>query len=188
MKRTIRLTESDLHKIIRNVIRENFDEANAWSKQPKIDRFHPDWWYYRQEVEPDGIQDFDESVKRIVDEAVKRILKEDTDDAPQLWAEIRFVQGGEDDYDEIFDMFCGEENRETAYCAGNSQPVIDYLKQWDGNECEIVDKEPRIARNDSAYADENGEYTLLYNNGVGGCFLLYRPANEQEIDWHMNRR
>lgn len=98
-----------------------------------------------------------------------------------LWAEIRFVQGGDDDYEEIEHMFCGDE---PGYCVANSQPVIDYLKQWDGDECEITANQPRIARHDTSYADENGEYTLLYNSSVGGCFLLYRPANEQEISWY----
>lgn len=98
-----------------------------------------------------------------------------------LWAEIRFVQGGDDDYEEISQMFCGDD---PVYCEGNSQPVIDYLKQWDMGECEITPNKPRIAKFDTSYADENGEYTLLYNSSIGGVFLLYRPANEQEIAWY----
>ena len=129
-----------------------------------------------------------EYLESVIRESVRKMLKEEIEGMPQLWAEVRFVQGGDEDYDEILNMFCGEENADTAYCAGYSQPVIDYLKQWDGEGSEIVDKEPRIARSDTEYADENGEYTLLYNGSVGGCFLLYRPANEQEIDWYMNRR
>ena len=124
-------------------------------------------------------------IHNIVKEAVRRAINENMDNG--LWAEIRFVQGGED-YDKIMDMFCGEENRETAYCAGYSQPVIDYLKQWDGDENNLVTEKPRIASGDTSYEDENGEYTLLYNGSIGGCFLLYRPANEQEIDWYNNRR
>lgn len=98
-----------------------------------------------------------------------------------LYAEIRFVQSGDDDYEEIERMFCGEQD---GYCEANSQPVIDYLKQWDSDENEITPNEPRIARYDISYADENGDYVLLYNSSIGGCFLLYRPANEQEIDWY----
>ena len=100
-----------------------------------------------------------------------------------LWTEIRFVQGGDDDYEEISQMFCGDND---AYCEANAQPVIDYLKQWDTGECEITPNQPRIARNDTSYDDENGEYTLLYNSSIGGDFLLYRPANEQEISWYMD--
>ena len=100
-----------------------------------------------------------------------------------LWVEVRFVQGGDDDYEEISQMFCGDND---AYCEANAQPVIDYLKQWEMGECEITPNNPRIARFDTAYADENGEYTLLYNSSIGGDFLLYRPANEQEISWYMD--
>lgn len=102
-----------------------------------------------------------------------------------LYAEIRFVQGGDDDYEDIMRMFCGDD---PVYCEGNSQAVIDYLKQWDSDENELTPNEPRIARHDSSYADENGDYVLLYNSSVGGCFLLYRPADEREIDWYENRR
>ena len=98
-----------------------------------------------------------------------------------LFVEVRFVQSGDDDYNEIDRMFCGEQD---GYCEANSQPVIDYLKQWDDGEYEPTPNQPRIARGDTQYADENGDYTLLYNSSVGGCFLLYRPATEQEIAWY----
>ena len=98
-----------------------------------------------------------------------------------LFVEVRFVQNGDDDYNEIDRMFCGEQD---GYCEANSQPVIDYLKQWDDGEHEPTPNQPRIARGDTQYADENGDYTLLYNSSVGGCFLLYRPATEQEIAWY----
>lgn len=98
-----------------------------------------------------------------------------------LFVEVRFVQSGDDDYNEIEQMFCGEQD---GYCEANSQPVIDYLKQWDNGEIEPTPNQPRIARGDTQYADENGDYTLLYNSSVGGCFLLYRPATEQEIAWY----
>ena len=98
-----------------------------------------------------------------------------------LFVEVRFVQSGDDDYNEIDRMFCGEQD---GYCEANSQPVIDYLKQWDDGENEPTPNQPRIARGDTQYADENGDYTLLYNSSVGGCFLLYRPATEQEIAWY----
>lgn len=98
-----------------------------------------------------------------------------------LFVEVRFVQSGDDDYNEIDRMFCGEQD---GYCEANSQLVIDYLKQWDDGEHEPTPNQPRIARGDTQYADENGDYTLLYNSSVGGCFLLYRPATEQEIAWY----
>lgn len=113
---------------------------------------------------------------------IKKPLKltESTDSG--LWAEIIFVQGGDDIYDEIGQMFCGNQD---GYCETNSQAVIDYLKQWDdGENGEVTPNQPRIARYDTSYRDENGVYTLLYNSTVGGDFLLYRPASSQEIAWY----
>ena len=62
MKRTIRLSESDLHRVIKESIKGILSEGEAWANQPPIDEFHPDWWYYRQEVEPEGLEDFDPSM------------------------------------------------------------------------------------------------------------------------------
>lgn len=59
MKRnnTIRLTESKLRNIIRESIRQAIYEGEAWANQPPINEFHPDWWYYRQEIGPEGMED-----------------------------------------------------------------------------------------------------------------------------------
>lgn len=112
---------------------------------------------------------------------LKKTVKLNESMSNGLFVEVRFVQGGDDDYNEIEQMFCGKQD---GYCEANSQPVIDYLKQWDDGENEPTPNQPRIARGDTQYADENGDYTLLYNSSVGGCFLLYRPATEQEIAWY----
>lgn len=98
-----------------------------------------------------------------------------------IYSTIRFVQGSDEDYNRIEAVFSGL-NR--GYCEANSQPVIDYLSEWDDEENELTEEVPMIARNDTSYKDENGVYTLLYNSSVGGCFLLYREASEDEIDWH----
>ena len=95
---------------------------------------------------------------------LKKSVKLNESIGNDLFVEIRFVQGGDDDYNEIEQMFCGEQN---GYCKANSQPVIDYLKQWDDGENEPTPNQPRIARGDTQYADENGDYTLLYNSSVG---------------------
>jgi len=143
-------------------------------------------------------------LRRLISEAVRKALTESNEDtrwynnqesdpgvgseldfSPQLWTEIRFVQGGDDDYEEIDRMFCGDDD---VYCEGNSQPVIEYLAQWDDGEGNVVEDEPRIARNDTVYDDENGEYILRYNSSVGGCYLLYRKASPQEVDWYQNNR
>ena len=59
MKRIIKLKESDLHRIISESVKRALSEGEAWANQPPIDKFHPDWWYYRQEIEPKGVEDFD---------------------------------------------------------------------------------------------------------------------------------
>lgn len=99
----------------------------------------------------------------------------------KLYSTIRFVQSTDEDYNRIEAVFSGL----TTHCEGNSQPVIDYLSDWDDEENELTEEEPMIAKmGDTSYSDENGTYTLLYNSKVGGCFLLYREATETEIDWH----
>lgn len=104
MKKTIRLSESDLHRMIKESVKRALSEGEAWANQPPIDEFHPDWWYYRQEVEPEGIEDFDplmdlsdeeydehlrqefgeSKLRRVIKESVKRILKED-DSTPNIY-------------------------------------------------------------------------------------------------------
>lgn len=118
---------------------------------------------------------------------VRGAIREALGDGQQLYKEVRFVDPGDDDYDEIDEMFCGKENAGTAYCAGYSQPVIDYLKQWDDPD-DVYDKltpeKPRLAKWDSVYHDENGEYVLLYNSSIGGNFLLFRMATPEEVEWY----
>ncbi len=40
-----------------------------------------------------------------------------------------------------------------------------------------------LSDTDDSYADENGVYTLLYNPVIGGVFMLYREATEEEYEW-----
>ncbi len=96
----------------------------------------------------------------------------------KLYSKVRFVQDCDDDYNRIDVVFSGLRD---GYCEANSQPVIDYLSEWDGDENELTEEKPRIANYDTSYADQNGVYTLLYNSSVGGCFLLYREASEDEL-------
>ena len=75
----------------------NFRESSRHQSQndlPPIDKFHPDWWYYRQEVEePVEIDDnyknesrhmnkklirlTEQDLHRIVKESVNRVIKEE---------------------------------------------------------------------------------------------------------------
>lgn len=102
----------------------------------------------------------------------------------KLYSKVRFVQDCDDDYNRIDVVFSGLRD---GYCEANSQPVIDYLSEWDGDENELTEEKPRIANYDTSYADQNGVYTLLYNSSVGGCFLLYREASEDEKNRNKSR-
>jgi hypothetical protein len=82
----------------------NFRQSSRHPSQndlPPIDKFHPDWWYYRQEMdEPDEINNnyrnesrnmnkklirlTESDLHMIVKESVNRILRESTD-----YAEVR---------------------------------------------------------------------------------------------------
>jgi hypothetical protein len=89
MKRIIKLKESDLHRIISESVKRALSEGEAWANQPPIDKFHPDWWYYRQEIEPEGVEDFDPGIDsdddvefgesklhKVIRESIKRVLME----------------------------------------------------------------------------------------------------------------
>lgn len=83
MKKTIRLSESDLHKLIGESVKRILSEGNAWADQQPVDKNHPDWWYYRQEIEPDEVGDFDDEpvgeskLRNIVRESIKRVMNEE---------------------------------------------------------------------------------------------------------------
>lgn len=104
----------------------------------------------------------------------------------KIYSIVRFVQSTDDDYNRIEAVFSGIRPH---YCEGNSQPVIEYLSDWDDETNELTDEEPTIAKyGNTYYQDEEGTYTLVYNSSVGGCFLLYREATETEIDWHNDHK
>lgn len=103
-----------------------------------------------------------------------------------VYSIIRFVQSTDDDYNRIEAVFSGIR---PSFCEGNSQPVIEYLSDWDDETNELTEEIPQIAKTgDTSYTDEDGLYTLLYNSSIGGCFLLYREATETEIDWHNDHK
>lgn len=47
-------------------------------------------------------------------------------------------------------------------------------------------QKPHLAKYDSIVGTYN-EWTLLCNNTIGGDYLLWRPATEEEKDWYYNR-
>lgn len=101
----------------------------------------------------------------------------------KLYATVRFLQSTDEDYYRVEAVFSGL----TTHCEGNSQPVIDYLSDWDSDENELTEEPPSIANSDTSYSDENGIYILLYNSSIGGSFLLYREASKTENDWYYNK-
>lgn len=98
------------------------------------------------------------------------------------YRQICFVQSGEM-LSECSRLFQGD--APDYMVGGYSQPVIDYLKQWDSDEWseeDIFDEKPRCSPYDTGYEDENGVYTLRYDNSLGGVFMLYRECTKEECE------
>lgn len=95
------------------------------------------------------------------------------------------VQYGEmqDECDKLYD---GSGYR-TVFTDANGEAVIDYLKDWDSDEWskdDIRDEEPRWTNNGTDSIHQKDGYTLIYNSTLGGVYMLYREANEHEIQWY----
>lgn len=101
----------------------------------------------------------------------------------KLYRIIIDVQGGE-----LLDI-CNRLYDGTYYGTINSEfdgeAVIKYLTEWDGDEYSIDDlceEEPRWVRNGTDHVHEYNGYALIYNSTIGGVYMLYREAIEQEIE------
>lgn len=95
------------------------------------------------------------------------------------------VQYGEmqDECDKLYD---GSGYR-TVFTDANGEAVIDYLKDWDSDEWskdDIRDEEPQWVNNGTDSIHQKDGYTLIYNSTLGGVYMLYREANEHEIQWY----
>lgn len=113
------------------------------------------------------------------------VLRQKLSEWRTLYRTVIFVQSGEL-LAECDKLFTGNGTPVFPDCDGEA--VIDYLKQWDCPEYaddDIGVKVPTIGRSDSHYYKDG--YTLLYNTSVGGCYLLYRKANKQELDDFYNK-
>lgn len=121
-----------------------------------------------------GWANYNESkFKSFIKQAITETLGDAHQDTLDLYAIVRYVDEGADDYDKIFKLY-----------ERNPQRLIKYLAQWDCDECELEEKKPRLANYDDKYSSDDNYYTLLYNPTIGGCFLLYRMATQNEIDWY----
>ena len=108
----------------------------------------------------------------------------------KLYRIIITVQDGEllDDCDRLFH---GEYNFGTIYSERNAEAVVDYLKQWDGydyTDDELQEEEPRLAKNGTDDVYNHNGYTLTYNAALGGIYMLYREANNQEIEDYLENK
>lgn len=95
------------------------------------------------------------------------------------------VQYGEmqDECDKLYDGA----GHGTVFTDANGEAVIDYLKDWDSDEWskdDIRDEEPRWVNNGTDSIHQKDGYTLIYNSTLGGVYMLYREANEHEIQWY----
>lgn len=75
----------------------------------------------------------------------------------------------------------------TVFTDANGEAVIDYLKDWDSDEWskeDICDEKPQWVNNGTDSIHQKDGYTLIYNSTLGGVYMLYREANEHEIQWY----
>lgn len=86
----------------------------------------------------------------------------------KLYSKVRFVQDCDDDYNRIDVVFSGLRD---GYCEANSQPVIDYLSEWDGDENELTEEKPRIAN---------------YGTDYHGVIRKTKPATENQYQPLLN--
>ena len=100
---------------------------------------------------------------------------------PKLYRIIVDVQFG-DMLDECNKLYDGE-GYGTVFTDANGDAVIDYLKQWDSDEWT---EEPRWVNNGTDSVHQKDGYTLIYNSTIGGVYMLYREANDAEIEWYNN--
>ena len=87
------------------------------------------------------------------------------------------------------DMLDECEGYGTVFTDANGEAVIDYLKQWDSDEWtddDIRSEEPRWVNNGTDSVHQKDGYTLIYNSTIGGVYMLYREANDAEIEWYNN--
>lgn len=104
---------------------------------------------------------------------------------PKLYRIVVDVQYG-DMLDECDKLYDGKEYG-TVFTDANGEAVIDYLKQWDSDEWtddDICSEEPRWVNNVTDSVHQKDGYTLIYNSTIGGVYMLYREANDAEIEWY----
>ena len=56
---------------------------------------------------------------------------------------------------------------------------------FDDDENNVTDYEPYIGKFDY-FVDSHKEWTLVKNDGVFGCYMLYREATKDEVEWLTN--
>lgn len=108
----------------------------------------------------------------------------------KLYRIIATVQDGDllDVCDSLYD---GEENVGGIYSERNGEAVIDYLKQFDGYDYaddDLCEEEPCWAKSGTDYVYKHNGYTLIYNATLGGVYMLYREANNQEIEDYLENK
>ena len=103
----------------------------------------------------------------------------------KLYRIVIDVQYGDmlDECDKLYDG----KGHGTVFTDANGKAVIDYLKQWDSDEWtddDIRSEEPRWVNNGTDSVHQKDGYTLIYNSTIGGVYMLYREANDAEIEWY----
>lgn len=83
--------------------------------------------------------------------------------------------------DNLIDKECEEDGFNA--CA----QVADMYECFDENIDNFTDYEPYIGKGSDLIQSTYKNYVLMVNNSLGGIYMLYRPATEQENEWLNDR-
>lgn len=89
-----------------------------------------------------------------------------------------------------FKFWSGGEDR-AKNCTDEQLDKIESIMESDAPESgwtddDIRSEEPRWVNNGTDSVHQKDGYTLIYNSTIGGVYMLYREANDAEIEWYNN--
>lgn len=183
----------------------NFRESSRHQSQndlPPIDKFHPDWWYYRQEVEePVEIDNnyknesrhmnkklirlTESDLHRIVKESVNRILKEAKYDYENQAYDEKY--DGENTYLQVSMMSSPE-----IYikCNNGRKPSSDYIKTYNilsSNQPEkVLDLWRKFAYESNVVTNISDERKFIVEKDADGIYLMIRVDNKKDFQRYQN--
>ena len=146
-----------------------------------------EWYKWSLDMNHQCSEDYvNERFEMFWDKSYRCVLPE-----PALYRIVTDVQFSPD-IDECNRLYDGE-GYGTPFSDCNGEAVIDYLKELDCPEYLNADDDlrPEVPRwvndgSDSVY--EKDGYFLAYSTKLGGVYMLYRKATEEEINIYLNHK